>query len=73
MATQKRADERERRRLGLPTEEEEKKPKDIFKTQTGGGLAAYLKMKIAEAKLEKELKEKRQLLVKDKERTEFRY
>ena len=30
-------------------------------------------MKIAEAKLEKELKEKRQLLVKDKERTEFRY
>ena len=30
-------------------------------------------MKIAEVKLQNELKEKRQLLVKDKERTEFRY
>lgn len=50
-----------------------KKQSDVFKTGMVTNLKDYLKQKIAEAKLLQELKANNEILVKDKEETQFRY
>ena len=73
LATEKRAQDRLNRLNGVDDQENEKntnkKKINVFDTKTVGGLANYLKSKLAEAKLAQQLKDNNELLIKDREET----
>lgn len=74
MATEKRAQERLNRLNNVDDAEDlkangKKKKIDVFDTKTVGGLANYLKSKLAEAKLAQQLKANNELMIKDREDT----